>query len=548
MRNVPTRTARLPSPTERPVAQWVAVAALLALPVAGLALLLAVPSLDVVWEHHPSHFWLVLSVALVNIVLAVLTSEAATQRNDPRLFLVSLVLLSSAAFLALHALATPGVLLSNPNQGFAIANPIGLILASIFAASSTLPREAGGWGLGPRAQRLLRAALGVVIGAWAIASFAGLSWLSRAPDEEVPTTLRVLSAAAIALYAFAAFRYLQLFLRRGGMLPSAVAVAFVLLAEAMGAVASARSWHATWWEWHVLMAIAFGTILFAARRGYRRERSVTAAFGGLYLERTLERIERRHSEAIGELTAAIRQNDALTPLLERLREQGFSADEVAVLERSARELSRVDTLLRRYVGPQLADRLEDEPGFSRLGGHELDASVLFADLAGFTNFSEGRSPVEVIEMVNAYWERAVPVVVGDEGGLVERFAGDAIMVVFNAMGDEVDHPVRAARAAIGMRAATDEIAREHPGWPRFRIGVHTGLVVIGNVGAGDQRSFAAIGDTTNVAARLQAAARPGQILASRMTVERLSGEFVTTSVGALSLKGKAEPVEAFALV
>jgi adenylate cyclase len=72
------------------------------------------------------------------------------------------------------------------------------------------------------------------------------------------------------------------------------------------------------------------------------------------------------------------------------------------------------------------------------------------------------------------------------------------------------------------------------------------VVVIGNVGAGDQRSFAAIGDTTNLAARLQAAASPGQIL-GRTTVERLNGGFVMTSVGALSLKGKAEPVEAFAL-
>jgi adenylate cyclase len=220
---------------------------------------------------------------------------------------------------------------------------------------------------------------------------------------------------------------------------------------------------------------------------------------------------------------------------------------VAVLERSAKELSRVDTLLRRYVGPRLADRLEDEPDFSLLGGREVDVSVLFADLAGFTSFSAGRPPAEVIDMVNAYWERAVVVVVGDEGGLVERFAGDAILVVSDALGDETDYPLRAARAAIGMRSATDEIAREHQGWPRFRIGVHTGLVVIGNVGAGDQRSFAAMGDTTNVAARLQVAARPGQILASRMTVERLSAVIATTPVGPLALKGKAEPVEAFAL-
>ncbi len=92
-------------------------AALLAMPLAGLALLLAVPELDVMWEHHPSHFWLVLGVAVVNVVLSVLTSEAASQRNDARLFLVSLAMLSSAGFLALHALATPGVLLDGAESG-----------------------------------------------------------------------------------------------------------------------------------------------------------------------------------------------------------------------------------------------------------------------------------------------------------------------------------------------------------------------------------------------------------------------------------------------
>lgn len=326
-----------------------------------------------------------------------------------------------------------------------------------------------------------------------------------------------------------------------------VAVAFVLLAEAMLAVVSGRSWHATWWEWHGLMAVAFGTILLAARTGYRHERSVTAAFGELYLERTLDRVEQRDAEALRDLTTAIRRDDALSPVLERLRTKGFTADEVAVLERSARELSRVDALLRRYVGARLAERLQDEPEFSRLGGREIDVSVLFADLVGFTGFSEGRAPAEVITMVNAYWERVVPIVAGNEGGLVERFAGDAILVVFNALGDAPDHPVRAARAAVGMRSATEQIASEHPGWPRFRIGVHSGLAVIGNVGASDQRSFAAMGDTTNVAARLQTAARPGQILASRTTVERLNGAIDTTRVGALVLKGKAEPFEAFTL-
>ncbi len=518
----------------------------LALPLAGLALLLAVPSYDVMWEHHPSHFWLVLCVAVVNVVLAVLTSEAAGQRDDTRLFLVSLAMLSSAGFLALHALATPGVLLSEPNEGFVVATPIGLVVSSFFAAASALPREGGQGGVRPSTQRWLRSALLAAIACWAIASLAQVEFLSRTPGEEAPVVLRLLSPVAIALYGFAAVRYVQLYLRRRRTLPLAIAAAFVLLAEAMVAVAFGRSWHATWWEWHVLMALAFGTILVAARAEYRHERSVPGAFGGVYLERTLDRIDRRDSDAVRALTAAIREDAPLAPLVEDLRAQGFSTEEVAVLERSARELSRVDTLLRRYVGPQLADRLREEPALAHLGGRESEVSVLFADLAGFTSFSEGRSPGEVIDMVNAYWERAVPMVVG-EGGFIERFAGDAILVLFNAVDDQPDHPIRACRAALAMRDATERVAAGHPGWPRFRIGVNTGPAVVGNVGAGEQRSFAALGDTTNVAARLQAAADPGQVLAGAATVHALSGKIASRPVGSLSLKGKSDAVEAFEL-
>ncbi len=416
---------------------------LLLIPIAGLLLLLAVPALDVHWEHHPSHFWLVLGVAAANVVLGVLASEAASQRDDARLFLVSLALLSSAGFLALHALATPGVLLDGPNQGFTIATPIGLLLASLFAAASALVGDSRG-ALSRSTMRWLRAGLGLLVAAWAAASLSQVGFLSRPPGVEAPVGLRVAALVAIVPYGLAASRYLGLYRRRGRTLPLAIAVAFVLLAEAMVAVAFGRSWQLSWWEWHVLMAFAFGSILVAARREYARTRSLTAAFGGIYLERTLERVDQRQSDALGELVAAIRGDEPIAPVLERLRREGFTAEEAILLESSARELARVDSLLRSYVGTRLAERLHEEPSFASLGGREVDVSVLFADLAGFTSFSHGRPAGEVIEMLNAYWEEVVPVVAGREGGLIERFAGDAVMVVFNALDDEPDHPARAA--------------------------------------------------------------------------------------------------------
>jgi class 3 adenylate cyclase len=520
--------------------------ALVAMPVLGLGLLLAVPGLDVRWEHHPSHFWLVLGVAAVNVVLAVLTSEAATLRGDSRLFLVSLAMLSSAGFLALHALATPGVLLADPNQGFAIATPVGLFLASGFAAASALVGERRAISRG--AMRWIRAGLLAVIGLWAFASLAEVRMLSRPPDVEAPAELRVLAPVAVAAYVFAAFVYLRLYLRRRRTLPLAIAVAFVLLAEAMIAIAVARSWRLTWWEWHVLMAIAFGTILIAARAEYRRTRSLTGAFAGIYLEQTLERLDRRHSSALAALVEAIRADEPLTPVLEHLRAEGFTTEEASLLERSARELARVDSLFRSYVGPRLAERLAEEPSLATLGGRDTDVTVVFADLAGFTSYSEGRPAADVIEMLNAYWEAVVPLVAGREGGLIERFAGDAIMVVFNALDDQHDHPHRAARAALAMRDAAERVGEERSDWPRFRIGLNTGRAAIGNVGAGDHRSFAAIGDTTNVAARLQAAATPGRILMSATTRQRLGSNALAVPLGPITLKGKDEPVEVFELV
>src|SRR5919109_1284322 len=111
---------------------------IVAIPLGGLALLLLAPDADFHWEHHPAHFWLVLSVSLVSVALGALTSEAASRRSDSRLFLVSLAFLASAGFLGLHALATPGVLLEGKNTGFVIATPVGLLIAAAFAAASAL--------------------------------------------------------------------------------------------------------------------------------------------------------------------------------------------------------------------------------------------------------------------------------------------------------------------------------------------------------------------------------------------------------------------------
>jgi adenylate cyclase len=150
-------------------------------PLGGLALLLVEPNLDFDWEHHPAHFWLVLSVSLVSVALGALTSEAASRRSDPRLFLVSLAFLASAGFLGLHALATPGVLLEGRNAGFVVATPVGLLIAAVFAAWSSVDRP------DVRSMRLLRWGLVLILAAWAAVSLAEVPPLDRQLSEDRPT-------------------------------------------------------------------------------------------------------------------------------------------------------------------------------------------------------------------------------------------------------------------------------------------------------------------------------------------------------------------------
>jgi adenylate cyclase len=509
---------------------------LIALPIAGLLILLAAPDVDVEWEHHPAHFWLVLGISAISVALGALTSEAAARRSDARLFLVSLAFLASAGFLGLHALATPGVLLEGRNAGFTIATPVGLLLASAFAASSALDQPSSRV---LARKRVLRWALVAVIAAWAAASLAELGPLDQPLSEDSTDRWLIgLGAPAVALYALAAWRYWRLCRRRHSTVLLGVTAAWILLGEASIAVAFSRNWHASWWEWHLLMAAAFGIVAYTVLR----ERARGELFAGLYLDDTLGRIDRGYASAV---KAAASEQLGREELRRRF---GLAPEEAAVVERTAREVEEVEGLLRPYLSPQLAARLRAEPEIAELGGEEREVTVLFADLQGFTAFSERHTPGEVLAMLNDYWARTVPVVLGEHGGMIERFAGDAIMVVFNAAADQPDHSLRATRAGLALQRAADELASAEPGRPRFRVGINTGPAIVGNVGTTEQRSFTAIGDTTNLASRLQTYAEPGQVVIGESTYAGLGEDARVEALGGLELKGKADPVAAYVLI
>jgi adenylate cyclase len=431
------------------------------LPLLGFALLLAAPDIDFTWEHHPSHFWLVLAASLTSAGLALSTSGIALRRADARLFLVSLAFLAAAGFLALHALATPGVLLDGPNQGFVIATTLGLLVASVFAAASALPLTPERSAAVIRHATALRAGLIGVMVLWAALSLGSVPPLDDpTPAERATGPLVVPAILGVLLFAFAGWRYAAMTLRTGSTILLAVASACILLAEAMVAVAFARSWHASWWEWHLLMLVAFGAIAYSARQEESAER-----FSDLYLDDT----------AAG----------------------------------------------------------------------KREVSVLFADLEGFTTFAEGRDPRVVSEMLNAQLRLAIPEV-ERHGGEVDRLIGDAIMATWGTRGDQPDHPRRAVEAALALQRETAGLAEEHPDWPRFRVGINSGEAMVGVLGAESGRSYTVIGDTVNLASRLEAEAPAGGVVIGQSTLTALPGASVRT-LGEVRVKGKREPVEAYLL-
>lgn len=207
---------------------------------------------------------------------------------------------------------------------------------------------------------------------------------------------------------------------------------------------------------------------------------------------------------------------------------------------------RVDQLLHQYLSPDVASALIEDPGRAALGGVEVEVTVLFADLRGYTSWAEHRTPAEVMAMLNRAFGIVVPIVLAD-GGAVVQFIGDAIMAIWNAPTPQPDHALRAARAALAMQAAIAELP-ESLGRPQFRVGLSSGPALVGNIGAAQIRNFSAIGDTTNLAARLQTFAPVGSVVIAASTYELIGELADVRPLGAPALKGKADSVEVYELL
>ena len=203
---------------------------------------------------------------------------------------------------------------------------------------------------------------------------------------------------------------------------------------------------------------------------------------------------------------------------------------------------------RTYTPKHLAEKILTSA--SALQGERKQVTVLFVDVSGFTSLSERLDPEDVHGLMSRAFELMLAEVHRNEG-TVNQFLGDGIMALFGAPIAHEDHARRAVRAALGIERALAGYQRElTPRGITFRArqGLNTGLVVVGSIGGDLRMDYTAVGDTTNVAARLQQTGEPGRITISEATHRLVRGYFETRRIGDIHLKGKAEPVSAWEII
>jgi adenylate cyclase len=176
-----------------------------------------------------------------------------------------------------------------------------------------------------------------------------------------------------------------------------------------------------------------------------------------------------------------------------------------------------------------------------------EVSVLFADLVGFTTFAEQSPPSEVAAMLSTYYGMATPLIFNEFGGEVEKFMGDAIVATFNTRGDQPDHASRAARAGLELQRQMRSLAESHPEWPQLRVGVNSGEALVRELGGPGFVVYAVVGDTVNVASRLENQAPVGGVLIGAETYRRLGAIADVEERPRLAVKGKSARVDAYIL-
>ena len=242
-----------------------------------------------------------------------------------------------------------------------------------------------------------------------------------------------------------------------------------------------------------------------------------------------------------------------TPIVAALLGYVESVAYTAIIE--GREKRFIKTAFGKYLSPDVVAEISDDPSALTLGGEKRPLTILFSDLSGFTTISEDMDAEDLIALLNEYLHDMTQVVF-DEGGYLDKYIGDAIMAFWNAPRDVPDHADRGMRTAILMQRRMNELnerwARNNPAHEPLmhRIGVHTGEVVVGNVGGEDRFDYSAIGDAVNLAARLEPANKTYNTLnmVSEVTLTAGRPEYRVRELDLIAVKGKDEPVQVYELL
>jgi adenylate cyclase len=248
-------------------------------------------------------------------------------------------------------------------------------------------------------------------------------------------------------------------------------------------------------------------------------------------------------------TDAVAQGDFSVSVPVTTRDElGVLTESFNRMARSLREKEMIKRAFTRYVAREVVEEVLKDPEHAMLTGERREATVLFCDIRGFTSMSERLTPEQVVSLLNEFYTLMIETIFKHDGTL-DKFLGDAVMAVFGAPIAHPDHATRAVKTALDMRQAVAELGkrRRAAGQDSFEIGIGVSLgeVVAGTVGTEQRMEYTVIGDSVNVASRLQDRAKPGSILLSRRTYEAVHDLIDAKSLGPMKVKGKEEEIEVY---
>jgi adenylate cyclase len=230
--------------------------------------------------------------------------------------------------------------------------------------------------------------------------------------------------------------------------------------------------------------------------------------------------------------------------------QAAASIDVAAAHEQLAEGAIQRSALERFLAPEVVEMVVNNPAGVRLGGVNQQVSVMFADIRGFTTLSERMAPEKIVELLNEYFTRATDVIF-DNGGTLDKYIGDAVMAVFGAPISKGNDALNCVKAAVELQRLVVEMNRDARSrkWPQLQvgIGINTGEVTAGNIGSPRRIDYTVIGDNVNMASRLMNKAKGGEIIIAESTAGELGKGFGLTKLEPLTVKGKSEPVSAYAV-